>query len=108
MNSAQLLDLYAEILDLTRQMQECARSEQWDRLIELEKIRAATTNDLMKYESEALWQNAELEKKGDLIRSTLEMDVEISRLTQAWKSELQELLDSIDNAKKLSKAYDTP
>lgn len=108
MDSAQQLDRYAEMLSLTRRMQECVRAEQWDGLIELEQLRASIIDELMKHENDVLWTGSELEKKGELIRSILEMDGEIKSLTQRWKGELQEMLGSIDNEKKLNKAYETP
>lgn len=108
MDSIQLFERYAEMQSLTRRMQEYARTEQWDGLIELERIRASITDELMKYENDVLWIGSDIGRKNELIRSILEMDGEIKSLTQGWKSELQEILGSIDNEKKLNKAYKTP
>ncbi|HUW50196.1 MAG TPA: flagellar protein FliT [Sulfuricella sp.] len=108
MDSEQLLGRYAEMLSLTRRMLEHVRAEQWGQLVELEKIRASITHDLIKSENEGLWTGSELEKKGNLIRSILEADAEIKKLTEGWMGELQEMMGSIGNEKKLNKAYETP
>lgn len=89
-------------------MQECAQAEQWDGLIELEQIRTSIIEHLIKHDNGVLWRNGELDKKSELIRSILEVDGETKRLAQGWKGELQEILGSIDNEKKINKAYETP
>lgn len=108
MNSAELLGHYAEMLRLAQQMLELARQSEWDRLVEFEQKRSAIAEGLMKQEENSVWSQAEQEKKGDLIRSILEMDDEIKSLTEAWKGELKEILDSIGAEKKLHKAYESP
>lgn len=108
MDSKQLLERYAEMLNVSRRMEECARAEQWDSLSELEQIRVSITDELMEHENETLWTGGDREIKGELIRSILEMDGEIKRRALGWKDELQDMLGSIDNEKKLSKAYRAP
>lgn len=107
-NGAELLERYAEMLRLTQQMLELAKRSEWDYLVESGHERAAIVEDLIKQEENGVWSQAEREKKGDLIRSILEADDEIKKLTQAWMGELQEILGSIGAEKKLSKAYETP
>lgn len=107
MNSEQMLDRYAEMLSLTRRMGECARAEQWDKLVELEHIRASITHDLMSHEQNVLLNSDDLKKKEVLIRSILEADAAIKKLAEGWMGELQVILGSIDNEKKLNKAYET-
>lgn len=108
MNSTDLLECYAELLQLAQQMLELARHSEWDRLVESEQKRSAIVETLMKHEMSSAWSQAEQVKKSDLIRAILETDDEIKSLTQAWMGELQEILGSIGAEKKLQKAYETP
>jgi len=107
-SGSEVLERYAEMLHLSQQMLASARKSEWDHLIELELKRAVLSEYLMKHEANCTWTTADQEKKGELIRSILEMDDEIKSLTQAWMGELQEILGSIGTEKKLHKAYESP
>lgn len=107
MKNKELLDLYDEILRLSREMLAFASRGDWDRLIELEGARAAIVMRLAKEESGTIWDESDLAMKGALIRAALEIDSEVKSLTETRMIELQGALVSVNNERKLSKVYDS-
>ena len=108
MNRADLLKRYDEMLRLSQQMLASARQSDWDRLIEIEKLRAAIADSLVKQDDEILWDAADTARKAKLIRAVLDTDAEIKSLTALWMGELQAKLGSIGSEKKLQRAYEIP
>lgn len=89
-------------------MLNAAQNGDWDALIEGEIKRNALIDRMMVNNESAIMNTVEQQKTGEIIRHVLAADSEIKMLTEAWKSELQEILGSIGTEKKLSKAYETP
>jgi flagellar protein FliT len=107
-NSADLLKRYDELLRLSQQMLAVARQSDWDRLVEIEKLRAVIADSLVKQDSEILWDASDAARKAQTIHAVLDADAEIKSLTALWMGELQALLGSIGSEKKLQKAYEIP
>ncbi|GAO35715.1 flagellar protein FliT [Sulfuricella sp. T08] len=108
MNCADLLKLYDEMLCLTQKMLASARHSDWDRLIELEHERSVIVERLKQEDIESLWTLSEGVKKGELIRSMLDIDAEIKLLTESQMMELRGMLDSVRIEQKLNNTYETP
>lgn len=86
-------------------MRDAARESQWDELAGLEDERYTLMKRLMAADrmdsSDSGW-NA---RKALLIRSILDCDAETRSLTEAWRLELRQILDSVGTEKKLGNAY---
>lgn len=108
MNSAELLERYDAISQITQDMLEAARHGKWDELAGFVQTRASLTEHLMMQESPDLWGAEEQNQRNDLIRSVLAADEEIKILTKSWMNELREQLGSVGTEAKLNKAYETP
>lgn len=102
MNQADELAAYEAIWRLTDAMRDAARESQWDELAGLEDERYTLMKRLMAADSSDSGWNA---RKALLIRSILDCDVETRSLTEAWRLELRQILDSVGTEKKLGNAY---
>jgi flagellar protein FliT len=106
MDQAQLLARYTEAWEMTRQMLEAARSEDWDGLLNLDQTRDQLFAGLMQAPPVAP-ENLQLaDETATLIRNILAADQQIQSLSQAWMEEINGVLTSVNVEKKLLKAYD--
>lgn len=108
MTSAELLERYDAISQITQDMLEAARQGKWDELAGFVQTRTSLTEHLMKQENPDLWGADELNRRNDLIRNVLAADEEIKILTKSWMNDLREQLGSVGTEAKLNKAYETP
>ena len=99
------LQAYEDALDLTERMLSCARSAQWDQLVELEKERAAILEAIGRGVQEAGRGAAERDGKRRILQRMISCDQEIAALTQDWMAELRQILNSVDTQHKLERTY---
>jgi hypothetical protein len=100
--------VYENLWLLTQQMLNAARSGRWEALIEVEFNRNILIEQMMAQGESSIMSAIEQRKISGIIRDILAADSEIKALTEAWKGELKNILDSVDTEKKLNKAYVTP
>lgn len=105
--SAQL-GLYEEIRALSSQMVNAARSNDWERLIRLER-RVATLRDELTANADvgldAATSTPEIDRKRGLIQQILEDDAEIRRYTEPWMEHVRQYLGSQSRRRQVQQAY---
>lgn len=106
MDQVQLLARYTDAWEITRQMLEAARSENWDELLNLDQARDQLFAGLMQAPPVAPDNLQLADETAALIRSILSADQQIQSLSQAWMQEINGVLTSVNVEKKLLKAYD--
>ncbi len=105
MNETDSLGVYENIWALSVCMRGAARESQWDELAVLENERYVLMKILMAADQEGGGDSGRNARKAVLIRSILDCDVETRALTEAWRQELRQILDSVGKEKKLGNAY---
>lgn len=106
MDPAQLLSRYADAWEMTRQMLEAARSEDWDTLLMLSDGRDQIFSPLMQAPPAAPANLQLANEIATLIQRILAADQQIQDLSRAWMKEISGLLASVHVEKKLLKAYE--
>jgi hypothetical protein len=101
------LQAYEDALELTERMLACARSAQWDRLVELEKERGLLIEAIGRRPPEPGRGDAAREDKRRILQRMIACDQEIAMLTQDWMGELRQILNSVDTRHKLERTYST-
>lgn len=96
---------YEAALELTERMLACARSAQWDQLVELEKARGELLADIGRQGAEVLREPGAREHRRRILERMIACDEEITALTQDWMAELRQVLDSVDTSHKLQRTY---
>ncbi|MEW9899243.1 flagellar protein FliT [Chitinivorax sp. PXF-14] len=100
----ELVRLYAETRQLTERMLAAAEVEQWQTLLELEAQRAAMLGQLA-VTPDASLDDAGREEIAAHIGAILETDKRISKLSAAWMREMESIISSAHNERRLSNAY---
>lgn len=96
---------YDGVWELTRQMLEAARKDDWDGLVALEKNRLQMVLALKVLEIATVLDQEHVAK---VIQQILEADEKIKILAASWMVELQGQLASVGNERKLSQTYNQP
>lgn len=104
MNAAELIQGYGRLLATSEQMLAAAEQSHWDELVELEFDRRQLLAALTAESGPTLTESQQAQKR-ELINRTLEMDGQVRTLTQAWMTEMQVILTSLQAQRKLNKAY---
>jgi len=99
------LQAYEDALELTERMLACARSAQWDQLVELEKERGTILEAIGRGSAQAGRGAADRDGKRRILQRMIACDQEISALTQDWMGELRQILNSVDTQHKLERTY---
>ena len=99
------LQAYEAALELTERMLACARSAQWDRLVEHEKERGRLLESIGRGDSEAPRDAAARERRRQILEQMIACDAEVATLTQDWMAELRQILNSVDTSQKLERTY---
>lgn len=88
------IEIYEQMHALSTHMVEAARSNDWDRLVNLERDVAALRATLMTGENSSRnsLEPGEIEKKRRLIQYILRDDAEVRRHTEPWMERICELL----------------
>lgn len=107
MNTQDVIPLYEKISELTGQMLLAAKSQNWDALCELESSCAQHVKLLEKEAPQAPLSNQLRTQKIEIIQKILCDDRAIRDLTEPWMRQLQELMHSTGNQRKLENAYGT-
>jgi len=103
---ADLLLQYAALLQQSQQLLDAARKGDWDRVVELEPVYAATSQTLQEQERECKWTEAAQLTKRELIRAILAADQETRQLVEPRRLELSQIIGSLGTEMKLQKAYE--
>ncbi|MFA6440910.1 MAG: flagellar protein FliT [Sterolibacterium sp.] len=105
MNNTELLSQYEEIWRQSCRMNEAARQDDWDLLVDLELNRAKISKTLMPRARKCAFSQADQARLAELIRNILACDEETRLLIIPRQQELKAAVGSIDTEKKLQKAY---
>jgi len=100
-----VIENYEFLSSITGQMRAAATQGEWDHLVELEK-QCSQRVDVMKTQDTAttLDENARLRKVA-LIRKILADDAEIRNHTEQWMLQLQRIMKSTGQERRLREAY---
>lgn len=94
---------YAAALEISQRMLVAARTGNWDELVRLETQRAGMIDRVRNIQGDdSPARHPELDT---LIRQILSCDEKIEQLVKPWMAEVSEILDSLQAARKLQKAY---
>ena len=105
MDAEQVLSIYEDISRVTRQMLAAARSDDWDRLISLERDCNTQFAQLYTHRDSGS-PNPDFERrKAELIRSVLEDDAQIRLLVEPWLANLGALMGTTRQKQRLSTTY---
>ena len=102
------IDLYEEICALSADMVSAARSNDWGRLVALERSVAAVRDELAAHGAsgpDTVTTAAENDRKRGLIQRILEGDAEIRRHTEPWMEHVRQFLGSQNRRKQVQRAY---
>ena len=99
------LHTYEAALELTERMLACARSAQWDQLVELEKARGEVLAAIGRQDREPGRDPVARERKRRILERMIGSDEEITTLTQDWMAELRQVLVSVDTSHRLQRTY---
>ena len=105
MQRKHVVHIYTEALALTQRMCEAARASDWDALVKLEEQRDSLIADARGADPRGTDTPELRQQQRALIEEILARDEEVKVLTQDWMRELREILESADNAQRLSKTY---
>ena len=94
------------ILAESQTMLAAATEGRWDDLIELEVARRASVLEIAATQA-AIPDAALQERKKNLVRDILAADAQTKTLTEAWMSEIQSVLTSVQAERKLIRAYES-
>lgn len=100
------LAAYRGLLDNARAMLQAAREERWDDLTELDEARNEALARVLEADLVST-RPADIAAQTEIIQGILDCDEQTKHLVQAWRTELSELLSSMDNERKLANVYRT-
>jgi hypothetical protein len=99
------LQAYEAALELSERMLACARSAQWDRLVDIEKERGSLLESIARDDRDAAGEGAVRDGKRRILARMIACDEEVATLTQDWMAELRQILNSVDTSQKLERTY---
>jgi flagellar protein FliT len=97
-----LLAAYESAWAVTRKMLDAARKGEWEELVRLEKLRAGL---IARIQATGDPDRDGRDGINDLIVQIIDADKEISRLTRDELAEIEEILGSVGNERKLLRTY---
>lgn len=104
-NGPHIIAAYEAILAITGQMLEAARNDDWDRLVALEKDCKKLVDELIAGSGSQPLSSQFQRRKAEIIRKVLADDAEIRNITEPWMAQLQHILGSAGQEKRLRQAY---
>ena len=107
MNSAQVINIYEDILAITRKMLIAAQNSDWDKLVKLEQECKRLTNELKINEPEPILNQEQQQQKLKIIRQVLDDDAQIRSITEPWMEKLQDILCTGERKRNLQQAYES-
>lgn len=100
------LSTYERMSELTDQMVQAARDNDWDRLCELEQQLAGLREWLVRHDAQpARLNETERQRKVELIKRMLADDREVRRHTEPWMEDVRKLLATGNRARNLQATY---
>ena len=99
-----VIENYEFLSSLTAQMREAAVHSQWDNLVELEKQCSQRVACIKPLDAAPLDESTRLRKVA-LIRKILADDAEIRNRTEPWMAQLQRIMKSVGQERRLLDAY---
>ncbi|HWI13561.1 MAG TPA: flagellar protein FliT [Burkholderiales bacterium] len=105
MTDAETIACYERVLAIMEEMHVAARNAEWDRLVALERDCKAVVTRLAAEEPRAPVGSALQPRKGRIIRQVLMLDAAIRDITEPRLKELQALLGTRQQQRKLHQAY---
>lgn len=105
MDGEEILSIYENVASITAQMLSAARSENWDRLIELESLCTSQVGRLRENDPIAKVTGDARERKVKIIMRILDDDRQIRALTEPQLERLSHLISSAGKERKLMQAY---
>lgn len=101
------IEIYEQMSQLSTRMVEAARSNDWEKLIDLEQAVAALRESLMRDADNSQPTRQETEKKRDLIQRILQDDAEVRRHTEPWMEQVRRFLTGDVRKRQVDQAYGT-
>lgn len=98
------LSAYRCLLENARAMLQAAREERWEDLTVLDEARQQCFAQVVEADLVST-RPANVEARGEMIQNILDCDEQTKALVKAWQGEMGEVLDSMDNRRKLADAY---
>lgn len=98
------LTAYRCLLDNARAMLKAAREERWDDLTALDTERQSCFSRVVDADLIST-RPSSVEACTEMINSILQCDEQTKTLIKAWQGEMNEVLDSMGNRRKLADAY---
>lgn len=98
------LSAYRCLLENALAMLRAAREERWDDLAGLDAARQECFARVVEADLVST-RPANVEARSELIQSILDCDEQTKALVKAWQGEMGDVLDSMDNRRKLADAY---
>ena len=100
----EVLESYAAVSVVSARMLAAARAGEWDALIAEERRCRALIDGLRQIGEVPLSESASKAKHG-ILRKLLADDAEIRGLTQPWLAQLESMLGTAANARRLNRSY---
>ena len=98
------LALYETVASASTRMLDAARAGDWEAFAAHEQSCSAAI-DVLRAQTGAALDTAELERKSEIIRQVLAQDAEIRRLAQPWLERMEALLNAVGNRRRVDAAY---
>lgn len=105
MNSTQVIHNYESLSALTGQMRDAAEHGEWDMLVGLEQQCSRHVASMKADDSATTLDEPSRQRKIQLIKKILADDAEIRNRTEAWMGQLQRLMQSNRQERRLHQAY---
>ena len=100
-----VIENYEQLSSIMGNMRAAAAQEDWDRLVELEKQCSQHVAAMKSADEAAALDEALRLKKVALIRKILADDAEIRNKVDPWLAQIQRLLQSVRQERRLQQAY---
>ena len=105
LDDAQLLDAYQQMADLSARMLAATGEREWEALVEQERQQDALFALLQRADAGQRRPADVLRRQQALIEQILENQGQRRELALAWRESVGALLDSVDSARRIAKAY---
>lgn len=100
-----VIENYAFLSSLTGQMRAAATQGEWDNLVELEKKCSQRVATMKVQDATIPLDENTRKQKVELIRKILADDAEIRNHTEVWMTQLQHIMHSTVQERRLQQAY---
>lgn len=105
MSSAQVIENYEKLSDLTAKMREAAEQGKWEELISFEQQCSNLVEAMKPLDAETELDESARKYKNKLIHKILADEAEIRNHTLSWMGQLQNLMQSNRQEQRLQQTY---